>query len=79
MIHCLRYATETQNVAFLAINNPVMQAELKHQQQIIRNGRADLVLLAREFLRDAEWPLRAARTLGWAGMLQPPVQYERAW
>jgi 2,4-dienoyl-CoA reductase-like NADH-dependent reductase (Old Yellow Enzyme family) len=43
---------------------------------IIRTGQADLVLLAREMLRDPYWPLRAARELG-----QPvgwPVQYLRA-
>ncbi|MCX6549949.1 MAG: NADH:flavin oxidoreductase/NADH oxidase [Acidobacteria bacterium] len=32
--------------------------------QIIRNEEADLVLLAREMLRDPHWPLRAARALG---------------
>lgn len=31
--------------------------------QIIRNEQADIVLLARQFLRDPYWPLRAARTL----------------
>ncbi|MGB7229370.1 MAG: hypothetical protein WBD26_16630, partial [Candidatus Acidiferrales bacterium] len=31
---------------------------------IIRTGQADLVLLAREMLRDPCWPLRAARELG---------------
>ena len=50
-----------------------------HADEIIRNGRADLVLLARELLRDAEWPLRAARALGRTDSLTPPVQYERAW
>jgi 2,4-dienoyl-CoA reductase-like NADH-dependent reductase (Old Yellow Enzyme family) len=44
--------------------------------QIIRNEQADLVLLAREMLRDPYWPLRAARALGqdtpW------PNQYARA-
>jgi 2,4-dienoyl-CoA reductase-like NADH-dependent reductase (Old Yellow Enzyme family) len=43
---------------------------------IIRTGQADVVLLARELLRDPHWPLRAARTLGvrttW------PSQYLRA-
>jgi 2,4-dienoyl-CoA reductase-like NADH-dependent reductase (Old Yellow Enzyme family) len=47
--------------------------------EIIRAGRADLVLLAREFLRDAYWPLRAARALGHAAAIAPPVQYARAW
>lgn len=43
---------------------------------IIRTRQADLVLLARELLRDPYWPLRAAQELGhdvpW------PVQYNRA-
>jgi 2,4-dienoyl-CoA reductase-like NADH-dependent reductase (Old Yellow Enzyme family) len=43
---------------------------------IIRSGQADLVLLARELLRDPYWPLRAARELG---HLTPwPAQYVRA-
>lgn len=44
--------------------------------QIVRNGQADLVLLAREMLRDPYWPLHAAETLK-----QPiswPAQYLRA-
>jgi len=43
---------------------------------IIREGRADMVLLAREFLRDPYWPLHAAQALG----RQPaaPKQYLRA-
>jgi 2,4-dienoyl-CoA reductase-like NADH-dependent reductase (Old Yellow Enzyme family) len=44
--------------------------------QVIRNEQADMVLLAREMLRDPYWPLRAARSLGhdvaW------PNQYLRA-
>ena len=43
---------------------------------IVRNGEADLVLLAREMLRDPYWPMHAALALS-----QPiswPVQYERA-
>lgn len=50
-----------------------------HADEIVRNGRADLVLLGREFLRDPYWPLRAARSLGQATALPPPVQYARAW
>lgn len=50
-----------------------------HADEIVRNGRADLVLLARELLRDAEWPLRAARELGLGAALPPPAQYARAW
>ena len=50
-----------------------------HADEIVRNGRADLVLLARELLRDAEWPLRAAHALGQTAALKPPPQYARAW
>lgn len=45
-------------------------------QAIIAEGKADLVLLARELLRDPYWPLRAARELGAAGPW--PAQYLRA-
>lgn len=45
-------------------------------EEIVANGRADLVLLAREFLRDPYWPLHAARSLG-ADVAWPP-QYLRA-
>lgn len=44
---------------------------------IIRTGQADVVLLARELLRDPYWPLRAAKQLGHDTL--SPVQYERAW
>jgi 2,4-dienoyl-CoA reductase-like NADH-dependent reductase (Old Yellow Enzyme family) len=44
---------------------------------IIRTGQADIVLLAREFLRDPYWPLRAAQRLG--HKIPYPIQYERAW
>ena len=43
---------------------------------IIRTGQADLVLLARELLRDPYWPLRTARELG--QKFAWPVQYLRA-
>jgi 2,4-dienoyl-CoA reductase-like NADH-dependent reductase (Old Yellow Enzyme family) len=45
--------------------------------EIIRSGKADMVLLAREFLRDPYFPLRAAQAL--SQKLNPPVQYGRAW
>ncbi len=43
---------------------------------IIRSSQADLVILARQFLRDPYWPLTAARALG-HDMAWPP-QYDRA-
>ena len=44
--------------------------------EVIRNGRADLVALGRELLRHPYWPLDAARTLGHD--LDWPRQYRRA-
>ena len=44
---------------------------------LLVEGKADLVLLAREFLRDPHFVLRAANELGVA--VKPAVQYERAW
>jgi 2,4-dienoyl-CoA reductase-like NADH-dependent reductase (Old Yellow Enzyme family) len=53
--------------------------EPTHADEIIRNGRADVVLLAREFLREPYWPRIAARALGHKDLLPAPVQYGRAW
>ena len=46
-------------------------------EAIVRSGQADVVLLAREFLRDPYWPMRAAKKLGVS--ITPPQQYARAW
>jgi 2,4-dienoyl-CoA reductase-like NADH-dependent reductase (Old Yellow Enzyme family) len=53
--------------------------EPKQADDIVRNGQADVVLLARQFLRDPYWPAHAARTLGHKDKLPPPSQYARAW
>jgi 2,4-dienoyl-CoA reductase-like NADH-dependent reductase (Old Yellow Enzyme family) len=45
-------------------------------EEIVRAGRADAVLLARQFLRDPYWPLHAAVELGQADAW--PAQYLRA-
>jgi 2,4-dienoyl-CoA reductase-like NADH-dependent reductase (Old Yellow Enzyme family) len=46
-------------------------------ESILVTGQADLVILAREMLRDPYWPRRAAQALG--VKIKAPVQYERAW
>jgi 2,4-dienoyl-CoA reductase-like NADH-dependent reductase (Old Yellow Enzyme family) len=53
------------------ITDPV-QAET-----ILSTEQADLVVLARELLRDPYWPRRAAQQMNFK--LTPPVQYQRAW
>jgi 2,4-dienoyl-CoA reductase-like NADH-dependent reductase (Old Yellow Enzyme family) len=45
--------------------------------QIIRTEQADMVLLAREMLRNPYWALRAAKEL--RQTVPTPVQYSRAW
>jgi 2,4-dienoyl-CoA reductase-like NADH-dependent reductase (Old Yellow Enzyme family) len=50
--------------------------EPEQADEIIQQGRADLVIMARELLRDPYFPLRAAHQLGHD--VKWPVQYERA-
>lgn len=50
--------------------------EASQAEQVIADGSADLVLLARELLRDPYWPLRAAQELGVE--VRAPRQYARA-
>lgn len=51
--------------------------EPRQANDILQSGQADLVLLAREMLRDPYWPRRAAKELGQA--ISAPMQYGRAW
>jgi 2,4-dienoyl-CoA reductase-like NADH-dependent reductase (Old Yellow Enzyme family) len=53
-----------------------MITDAAQADQIVRNGEADLVLLAREMLRDPYWALRSAARLG--RKITWPVQYLRA-
>lgn len=45
-------------------------------EEILKNGRADMVFLGRELLRNPYWPLMAARRLG--DDIEWPEQYERS-
>jgi 2,4-dienoyl-CoA reductase-like NADH-dependent reductase (Old Yellow Enzyme family) len=45
-------------------------------EAILREGKADIILMAREFLRQPYWPLSAAQELG--ASIPWPVQYLRA-
>lgn len=51
--------------------------EPTHADEIVRNGRADLVLLGRELLRHPFWPQHAAKQL--KQEIPTPKQYARAW
>lgn len=45
---------------------------------IVRNGRADIVLLAREMLRNPYWPIEAAGVVHQKKAITVPIQYSRA-
>jgi 2,4-dienoyl-CoA reductase-like NADH-dependent reductase (Old Yellow Enzyme family) len=60
-------------IATAAVGMITAPAQADH---IIRTGQADLVLLARELLREPYWPLHAARELG--ATMSWPAQYLRA-
>lgn len=49
----------------------------RHAEEILQNDRADLIILARELLRDPYWPRTAAKELG--VKIEGPKQYERGW
>ncbi|RNL78135.1 NADPH dehydrogenase NamA [Sinomicrobium pectinilyticum] len=54
-----------------------MITDAAQAETILVNGDADLVMIARELLRDPYFPIHAARKLNTDISL--PVQYERAW
>jgi 2,4-dienoyl-CoA reductase-like NADH-dependent reductase (Old Yellow Enzyme family) len=70
------FAEQIRREAEIATGAVGMITEAEQADEIVRSGKADLVLLARELLRDPYWPLHAAHKLGrdvpW------PVQYDRA-
>ena len=70
------FADAIRREAGIATGAVGMITEATHAAEIVANGRADVVLLARTLLADPAWPLRAAKTLGVKPDLLP--QYLRA-
>jgi 2,4-dienoyl-CoA reductase-like NADH-dependent reductase (Old Yellow Enzyme family) len=70
-------STRIRREADIATGAVGMITEAHQAQTIIEQGDADLVLLARELLRDPYWPMHAAKILG--AEIKAPVQYGRAW
>lgn len=70
------FAERIRREAGIATGAVGMITEAKQAEAIIREGKADLVLLAREMLRDPYWAVHAAAELG-VPMTWPP-QYLRA-
>jgi 2,4-dienoyl-CoA reductase-like NADH-dependent reductase (Old Yellow Enzyme family) len=71
------FAAQIRREADMATGAVGMITESAQAQQIIASGEADVVLTARESLRDPYFPRRAAKELG--AKIEPPVQYGRAW
>ena len=71
------FAFTIRKEAGIATGAVGMISDPAQAETILSTGQADVVLLAREMLRDPYWPRRAAQTLG--VKIKPPVQYERAW
>lgn len=71
------FAARIRREAGVATGAVGLITEPAQADAIVAQGDADMVLLAREFLRDPYFPRRAARALGVEP--QPPEQYLRAW
>ncbi len=70
------FAERIRRESGIATASVGMITDAAQADQIVRNGQADLVLLAREFLRDPYWPLHAAEQL--RAEISWPAQYLRA-
>lgn len=51
--------------------------EAVHAEEILRNKRADIILLGRELLRNPFWLYQASEKIGYA--IEAPFQYKRGW
>ena len=71
------FSTRIRREAGIATGAVGLITGAEQAAQIVANGDADVVLLARESLRDPYFPRRAAQQLG--AKIDPPVQYRRAW
>jgi 2,4-dienoyl-CoA reductase-like NADH-dependent reductase (Old Yellow Enzyme family) len=70
------FAEAIRRDAGIATGAVGMITDAHQAEQIIASGKADVVLLARELLRDPYWPLHAAKILG--AEIAWPKQYDRA-
>ncbi len=70
------FAEAIRREAGIATGAVGLITEPRHAEEIVSNGQADAVLLARVLLRDPYWALHAAGELG--ADVPWPAQYERA-
>lgn len=72
----VEYAQKVKKESGILTGAVGLITDAKQADAVIQNGQADLVFMAREFLRDPYFPLRAAHELDVE--VKWPVQYERA-
>jgi len=70
------FAERIRREAAIATGAVGMITDPAQADQIIRSAQADVVIMARQFLRDPYWPLLAAHALGQD--IRWPQQYDRA-
>ena len=73
----VRFAERVRRESGVASGAVGLITEATQADTIIREGRADMVFLAREFLRDPYWPIHAAHQLGQPSPV--PLPYRRGW
>jgi len=71
------FAARIRREAGIATGAVGLISEVAQAATIVANGEADVVLIARESLRDPYFPRRAAQLLG--AQIVAPDQYRRAW
>jgi 2,4-dienoyl-CoA reductase-like NADH-dependent reductase (Old Yellow Enzyme family) len=71
------FAERIRRDANIATGAVGLITEARQAQEILDRGEADLIIMAREMLRDPYFPRRAAKELG--VKIEPPQQYTRAW
>jgi 2,4-dienoyl-CoA reductase-like NADH-dependent reductase (Old Yellow Enzyme family) len=71
------FAARIRREAGIATGAVGLITDAKQAQKILDDGDADLIIMAREFLRDPYFPRRAAKELGVD--IAAPQQYGRAW
>lgn len=71
------FAARIRREAGIATGAVGLINDARQAEDILERGDADLILMARESLRDPYFPRRAAAELGVA--ITPPVQYQRSW
>ncbi|HET9818403.1 MAG TPA: NADH:flavin oxidoreductase/NADH oxidase [Rhodanobacteraceae bacterium] len=71
------FAARIRREAGIATSTVGLITEPRQAEEILQRGDADVIEMAREFLRDPYFPRRAAKELGES--IRAPEQYERAW